>query len=83
MNGASLSSKALPVSAWMHIASGVSEPFLRKEWQRMKADLTTIDCRDGCQVCGLEHQADLCEIKLGDLVAERRAAKAGETIIVV
>ena len=68
---------------WMHIAAGVSEPFLRKEWQRMQADLTTIDCRDGCQVCGLEHQAELCEVKLGDLIANRRAEKAGERVIIV
>lgn len=67
----------------MHIASGVSEPYLRKEWQRMQADLTTIDCRDGCQVCGLEHQAELCTIKLGDRIAGHRAEKAGEQVIVV
>ena len=60
---------------WMHIASGVSEPYLRKEWLRMKADLTTQDCRDECNVCGLEHDAQLCEIKLGDLIAQRAAAK--------
>ncbi len=64
---------------WSHIASGVSEPFLRKEWLRMQDELTTRDCRDGCNVCGLEHAAELCEIKLGDLVAQRRLEKAGAT----
>ena len=58
---------------WMHIASGVSEAFLRKEWQRTWKELTTADCRDGCNVCGLEHAAQLCELKLGDLIAKRRA----------
>ena len=58
---------------WMHIASGVSEAFLRKEWQRTWNELTTADCRDGCNVCGMEHAAQLCELKLGDLIAKRRA----------
>ena len=58
---------------WMHIASGVSEAFLRKEWQRTWKELTTADCRDGCNVCGMEHAAQLCELKLGDLIAKRRA----------
>ena len=58
---------------WMHIASGVSEAFLRKEWQRTQKELTTADCRDGCNVCGMEHAAQLCELKLGDLIAKRRA----------
>ena len=59
---------------WMHIASGVSEAFLRKEWQRTWKELTTADCRDGCNVCGMEHAAQLCELKLGDLIAKRRAS---------
>ena len=59
---------------WMHIASGVSEAFLRKEWQRTWKELTTADCRDGCNVCGMEHAAQLCELKLGDLIARRRAS---------
>ena len=59
---------------WMHIASGVSEAFLRKEWQRTWKELTIADCRDGCNVCGMEHAAQLCELKLGDLIATRRAA---------
>ncbi|MXX30977.1 MAG: TIGR03960 family B12-binding radical SAM protein [Chloroflexi bacterium] len=58
---------------WMHIASGVSEAFLRKEWQRTWKELTTADCREGCNVCGMEHAAQLCELKLGDLIAKRRA----------
>ena len=58
---------------WMHIASGVSEAFLRKEWQRTWSELTTADCRDGCNVCGLEHAAQLCELKLGDRIARHRA----------
>ncbi len=58
---------------WMHIASGVSEAFLRKEWQRTWKELTTADCRAGCNVCGMEHAAQLCELKLGDLIAQSRA----------
>ena len=64
---------------WMHIASGVSEAFLRKEWLRTQQELTTQDCRDGCNVCGLEHAAQLCELKLGDLIAEKR----GEPVVVL
>ena len=67
---------------WMHIASGVSEAFLRKEWQRTWNELTTADCREGCNVCGMEHAAQLCELKLGDLIATRRA-QAGERISVL
>ena len=67
---------------WMHIASGVSEAFLRKEWQRTHRELTTADCRDGCNVCGLEHAAQLCELKLGDLIATRRAPP-GERVVVL
>ena len=59
---------------WMHIASGVSEAFLRKEWQRTWKELTIADCRDGCNVCGMEHAAQLCELKLSDLITKRRAA---------
>ena len=66
---------------WMHIASGVSEAFLRKEWQRTQKELTTADCRDGCNVCGMEHAAQLCELKLGDLIAKRRAT--GDQLISV
>ncbi len=65
---------------WMHIASGVSESYLRKEWMRTKNELTTIDCRDGCNVCGLEHAAQLCELKLQDLVAERRGARRAKEV---
>ncbi len=67
---------------WMHIASGVSEAFLRKEWQRTWRELTTADCRNGCNVCGMEHAAQLCELKLGDLIAQRRA-KSEELISVL
>ena len=67
---------------WSHIASGLSEAFLRKEWQRTWNELTTADCRDGCNVCGLEHQAALCNLKLSDLVAKRRA-RPGERVLVV
>ncbi len=65
---------------WMHVASGVSEAFLRREWMRTHKELTTIDCRDGCQVCGLEHAAQLCELKLQDRVLTQRARKAGEEV---
>ena len=62
---------------WMHIASGVSEAYLRKEWMRMEKDLTTIDCRDGCNVCGLEHAAQLCEIKLQDRIVSTQRGESG------
>ena len=68
---------------WSHIASGVSEAFLRKEWLRMQKELSTPDCRSGCSVCGLEHAAQLCEIKLGDLIAQKRGVGSGETVVVI
>ena len=69
---------------WMHVASGVSEAFLRKEWMRLQRQAGTIDCRDGCNVCGLEHASTLCEMKLGDLIAAKRAARtAGERVVVI
>ena len=67
----------------MHIASGVSEAFLRKEWQRTWKELTTADCRDGCNVCGMEHAAQLCELKLGDLIATATSATSDELISVL
>ena len=67
---------------WSHIASGVSEAFLRREWLRTAKELTTPDCRLGCEVCGLEHEAKLCAIKLDDLIAARRARR-GESVPVV
>ena len=67
---------------WSHIASGVSEAFLRREWLRTAKELTTPDCRFGCEVCGLEHEAKLCAIKLDDLIAARRATR-GESVPVV
>ena len=68
---------------WSHIASGVSEAFLRKEWLRTEKELTTDDCRDGCNVCGLEHEARLCEIKLDELIARKRGMLRGEPVPVV
>jgi len=50
---------------------------------RTHKELTTIDCRDGCQVCGLEHAAQLCELKLQDKVLTQRAVKAGEEVPLV
>ncbi len=68
---------------WVHIASGVSDAYLRKEWLRMEQDLTTNDCRQGCNVCGLEHVAQLCELKLQDLIVEKRRKLGGESVPVI
>ena len=67
---------------WSHIASGVSEAFLRREWLRTAKELTTPDCRFGCEVCGLEHEAKLCAIKLDDLIAARRARRGASVPVV-
>ena len=61
----------------------VSESYLRREWMRTQKELTTIDCRDGCQVCGLEHAAQLCELKLQDKVLTQRAVKAGDAAPII
>ena len=68
---------------WSHIAAGVSEPFLRREWMGTQKDLTTPDCRDQCNVCGLEHAAQLCEIKLNDRILQKRSRRDGVTIPVI
>ena len=68
---------------WLHIASGVSEAFLRKEWLRMQRELTTQDCRDGCNVCGLEHAEMLCRVKLDELIADHRRTRQAEPVPVV
>ncbi|OGO19302.1 MAG: hypothetical protein A2Z15_04240 [Chloroflexi bacterium RBG_16_50_11] len=40
---------------WSHIDAGVSEAFLKREWQRAKECQETPDCRaDACNACGLE-----------------------------
>jgi len=44
---------ALP---WAALDCGVSNAFLRREWQRALAAEPTPTCRDGgCQACGIEH----------------------------
>ena len=41
------------VFPWDHIISGVSRKYLEKEYQRSLEGITTEDCREECQVCGI------------------------------
>lgn len=43
---------------WQHIDCGVSEDFLRAEWERALAGVTTGDCRLGCVACGVNAWMD-------------------------
>jgi radical SAM family uncharacterized protein len=48
---------------WSHIDAGVSEAFLKREYQRAKAEQDTPDCRNGaCSACGLEN-TEVCREK--------------------
>ena len=51
------------ILAWSHIDTGVSEEFLRREYEKSIAGEVTPDCRNNaCNACGLE-QTEVCEIK--------------------
>ncbi|MGD0780498.1 MAG: TIGR03960 family B12-binding radical SAM protein [Dehalococcoidales bacterium] len=46
---------------WSHIDAGVTEEFLKKEYQKAKDCEETLDCRNNaCNACGLE-QTELCQ----------------------
>jgi len=46
---------------WSHIDIGVSDEFLKREYQRALASKQTPDCRDGiCAACGLEESGTAC-----------------------
>lgn len=38
---------------WDHIDSGVSREFLQSEWKNAEEGITTVDCRKGCVLCGI------------------------------
>ena len=51
------------VLPWSHIDTGVSDDFLKAEFQRSHDGQTTPDCRsDSCNACGLEH-LEICKNK--------------------
>jgi radical SAM family uncharacterized protein len=51
------------IPAWSHIDIGVSEEFLKLEWQRAREELETPDCQNNpCNACGLE-DTEICKIK--------------------
>lgn len=39
---------------WDHIRTGVSKDFLMNEYRKSQNGLLTPDCRDGCQLCGIQ-----------------------------
>jgi radical SAM family uncharacterized protein len=48
---------------WSHIDAGVTEEFLKKEYQRAKNGEETLDCRNNaCNACGLE-ETEICQGK--------------------
>jgi len=50
---------------WSHIDAGVTEEFLKKEYQRARDGEETLDCRNNlCNACGLE-QTEVCLGKRG------------------
>jgi radical SAM family uncharacterized protein len=49
---------------WSHIDIGVSEAFLKKEYERARQELETPDCRNhNCNACGLQSQ-QVCQLKI-------------------
>jgi hypothetical protein len=45
---------------WSHIDAGVTEEFLKREYQRARAGEETLDCRNNaCNACGLE-KTEIC-----------------------
>lgn len=49
------------VLPWDHIDAGISKNFLQREYQKALKGETTVDCRQGCQACGLHKTKGLCE----------------------
>jgi radical SAM family uncharacterized protein len=48
---------------WSHIDAGVTEEFLKREYQRARAGEETLDCRNNaCNACGLE-KTEVCREK--------------------
>ena len=53
---------------WSHIDTGVSETFLKREYQRTMEGKETPDCRtNACNACGLE-ESELCRNKRNSVV---------------
>lgn len=50
---------------WAHIDSGISQDFLRREYQRAMEGKETPDCRqESCNACGLERLSADCRQKI-------------------
>jgi radical SAM family uncharacterized protein len=50
---------------WQHIDSGVTQNFLKKEYENMYRGRSTSDCRNGsCNACGLQRWHSDCQQKL-------------------
>lgn len=65
--------EALP---WDHIDPGVSQAFLKREWQRSLRGQATPDCRAaGCTACGLQALPEGCEVEQSG----RRLEREGRT----
>ena len=49
------------VLPWSHINVGVTDTFLKQEYQRAREGLETSDCRhNACNACGLQEQQPEC-----------------------
>ena len=49
------------VLPWAHIDSGVSQAFLKHEWDKALKGEITHDCRKGCVGCGVKRYGGACE----------------------
>ncbi|MEA5014642.1 MAG: TIGR03960 family B12-binding radical SAM protein [Candidatus Limiplasma sp.] len=47
---------------WDHIDAGISKGFLKREYHKALNAQTTVDCRQGCQGCGLQKTKGLCDL---------------------
>lgn len=48
------------VFPWSHLDCGVTETFLKKEWQKALSGQCTHDCRKGCVGCGVNRYEEAC-----------------------
>jgi len=56
------------VLPWSHIDTGITTSFLRREYERAKAEQETPNCRhDSCNVCGLQRSQQICKAKYKEI----------------
>ncbi len=61
---------------WSHIDAGMTDAFLRKEYQKLRHGKETPDCRyESCSACGLQRWYPECQQKLKQTTAKEKDNK--------